>query len=180
MSEFRITRRTALAGRPAVVCAGINIEVLPEGTVFHLLANPASDAMASLRADASSFGLSLRAVAPGQWFVIGEKLLSHAELKALEMRLKPKVDIVDQSHGRVRILVRGPMAVRVLAKGTAVDLALSAFPVGHASTTLIGHIAAHVTRIDQDAFELIVLRSFAESLWDELGLMSQEFGKALH
>jgi sarcosine oxidase gamma subunit len=96
------------------------------------------------------------------------------------LRLKPKVDIVDQSHGRVRILVRGPMAVRVLAKGTAVDLALSAFPVGHASTTLIGHIAAHVTRIDQDAFELIVLRSFAESLWDELGLMSQEFGKALH
>ncbi len=43
--------------------------------------------------------------------------------------------------------------------------------VGGSTATLIGHIAAHVTRVDKDAFEIIVLRGFAESLWDDLARM---------
>jgi len=84
--------------------------------------------------------------------------------------------VVDQSHGRVRIALSGPMATRVLAKGTAADLSLTAFPIHHATTTLIGHIAAHLTRIAEDRFELIVLRGFAESQWEDLDRMSAEFG----
>jgi sarcosine oxidase subunit gamma len=64
---------------------------------------------------------------------------------------------------------------RVLAKGTAVDLTLSAFPIGKSTTTLIGHIAAHITRMSAEGFEIMVLRGFAESLWDDLARMSAEF-----
>jgi len=171
MSKYRVTLRPALEGKQPIRRNGVSLEARPEGTLLHLLAGPSVSDLPEFSVHAA--GLSLRPVSPGQWFAVGDAALPHAELQAQASSLKAEADVVDQSHGRIRIVVRGPMATPVLAKGTAVDLA--AFPVGHSATTLIGHIAAHVTRIDEDAFELIVLRGFAESLWDELARMSLEF-----
>jgi sarcosine oxidase subunit gamma len=100
---------------------------------------------------------------------------TNSEITALISTLEPKADCVDQSHGRVRIRVSGAKVEQMLAKGTAVDLAPIAFPLGHATTTLIGHVAAHITRTDSESFEIIVLRGFAESLWDDLETMGREF-----
>lgn len=175
MSEFRVTLRPALADRPPIARSGVHIEALPEGTVLHLLANTSSPKTPALDAEAKAAGLSLRTLSPGQWFAVGATPFPFAELNDLKAILKPKADIVDQSHGRVRIAIRGPMATRVLAKGTAVDFALAEFPVGQSTTTLVGHIAVHLTRTGEEAFELIVLRGFAESLWDDLARMSVEF-----
>ncbi|SEH97851.1 sarcosine oxidase, gamma subunit family, heterotetrameric form [Rhizobium tibeticum] len=36
-------------------------------------------------------------------------------------------------------------------------------------------IAAHITRVDEDVFEIIVLRGFAEILWDDLARMCAEY-----
>jgi sarcosine oxidase subunit gamma len=96
-------------------------------------------------------------------------------MKSLFAALEPRATGVDQSHGRVRIRIEGKMASRALSKGNAVDLDPSAFPVGQSAVTLIGHIAAHMTRVAPEAFEIIVLRGFAESLWDDLARMSLEF-----
>jgi heterotetrameric sarcosine oxidase gamma subunit len=68
-------------------------------------------------------------VSPGQWFIVGNKLLSRSEITALISTLEPKADCVDQSHGRVRIRVSGSKVEQMLAKGTAVDLAPTAFPL---------------------------------------------------
>lgn len=171
MSKYRVTLRPALEDKQPVQRNGIRLEPLPEGTLLHLLARASASELPGFSGHAT--GLSLRPVSPGQWFAVGDTALTHASLQALASLLKPEVDVVDQSHGRIRILVQGAMAMRVLAKGTAVDLA--ALPVGRSVTTLIGHITAHVTRVDYDTFELIVLRGFAESLWDELVQMSLEF-----
>lgn len=173
MSQFRVTLRPALAGRAPVLRSGVSIVALPEGALLHLVSRPTGDDVTSLVCDTAAAGLVLRSMAPGQWLAVGDKGLSQIDLKALQQSVKTRADIVDQSHGRIRILVKGPMAMRVLAKGTAVDLAV--FPIGHSSTTLIGHIAAHVTRLGEEEFELIVLRGFAESLWDDLARMSLEF-----
>ncbi|WFU11828.1 sarcosine oxidase subunit gamma family protein (plasmid) [Rhizobium sp. CB3090] len=175
MSEFRVTLRPALAGRPPIARSGVYIEALPEGTVLHLLANTSFTTMPALDTEAKAAGLSLRTLSPGQWFAVGTTPFPFAELNELKAILKPKADIVDQSHGRVRTAIRGHMATRVLAKGSAVDFALAEFAVGQSTTTLIGHIAVHLTRTEEEAFELIVLRGFAESLWDDLAQMSVEF-----
>ncbi|MEF0942807.1 sarcosine oxidase subunit gamma family protein [Rhizobium sp. BR 362] len=175
MSEFRVALRPALAGQPPIARSGVHIEALPDGTVLHLLANTSSPKMPALAAEAKVAGLSLRTLSPGQWFAVGATPFPLAGLKDLKAVLKAKADIVDQSHGRVRIAVRGPIATRVLAKGTAVDFALAEFPVGKSTTTLVGHIGVHLTRTEEEAFELIVLRGFAESLWDDLERMSVEF-----
>lgn len=175
MSKVLIKSRPALANHEAIRRTGVTIEALPEGTVLHVLAHPAADNAQGSQAAFAAAGLSLRPVAPGQWFAVKDTVMSDEQIDALVATLKPWADIVDQSHGRVRILISGKKSTKVLAKGTAVDVSLSAFPIGHASTTLIGHISAHLTRISEENFELTVLRGFAESLWDDLARMSIEF-----
>lgn len=175
MSEFCVTLRSVLGFKQPVNSDGISLRALPEGHVIHVLAK-ANDAAVEVRLASLGDGspTAVRAAGPGQWFIVGNATKSHAELVALLDAL-PDAFGVDQSHGRVRMLLAGPMVERVLAKGTAVDVSLSAFPVGRSATTLIGHIAAHITRVDSGGFEVMVLRGFAESLWEDLSLMCREF-----
>jgi len=170
MSDLPLVSRPALAGKAPLDTAGIRLRALPEGHVIHVLARPGADPSAALAKLAS--GSTVRPVAPGQWFIVGDALLTQEETGTLLAKLGPDAVGVDQSHGRVRILISGRMVERVLAKGIAADLALAAFPVGHATTALVEHIAAHVTRVGEQEFELMVLRGFAESLWDGLVRMS--------
>ena len=151
------THRPALAGP---VGGGARVTALPEGGVLHLLA----------RAGAPAPELDgLRAAGPGQWFLVSE---APADVAALAARF-PDLAICDQGHGRVRIAVEGPRAAEMLAKGTAVDLERMA--VGASAQTLIGPIGAHLTRTGDQAFELMVLRGFADSLWRDLEAMAAEW-----
>ncbi|OQP84800.1 hypothetical protein BTR14_18255 [Rhizobium rhizosphaerae] len=170
--SMTLRHHPVLGGKAALRLKDVTLEALPEGHVLQLLA-AAPEAGPGLR---ERIGDSdLRPLAPGQWLLIGNAPLTPEDLTGLEERLKPVADIVDQSHGRVRIALSGPAARAVLAKGTAVDLDAAAFPVGHAAQTLIGHIGAHLARTGEDSFELTVLRGFAESLWDDLAQMAAEF-----
>ncbi|RUW96766.1 sarcosine oxidase subunit gamma [Mesorhizobium sp. M8A.F.Ca.ET.059.01.1.1] len=176
MSEFRVTLRPALATMHPVASDRIALEALAEGHVIHVLGKPGDEGLAARLAPLSDGSAhAVRFAGPGQWYIVGDGMISHAELTALSEALKPDGFGIDQSQGRVRILAKGLMVERVLAKGTGVDLSLAAFPVGHSTTTLIGHIAAHVTRTGENAFEIMVLRGFAESLWDDLARMCAEY-----
>ncbi|PST26790.1 sarcosine oxidase subunit gamma family protein [Mesorhizobium plurifarium] len=176
MSEFRPTLRPALASRQAVVAADFRLSPLPEGTIVHVLARPGQEGVVSfLGSLAGAAPHALRPVSPDQWFIIRDDPTPHQDMKSLFAALEPRATGVDQSHGRVRIRIEGKMAQRALSKGTALDLDPSAFPIGQSAATLIGHIAVHITRVGPDAFEIIVLRSFAESLWDDLARMGLEF-----
>ncbi len=176
MSEFRPTLRPVLGTKQAVSSATLKLSPLPEGTIIHVLARPGEQDMAPfLESLPKAAGHAVRPVSPGQWFIVREEQMPHQEMKSLFAALEPRATGVDQSHGRVRIRIEGKMAARALSKGTALDLDPSAFPVGQSAVTLIGHIAAHITRVGSEAFEIIVLRGFAESLWDDLARMSLEF-----
>lgn len=176
MSKYRLTLRPVLADRQTIKSTSVSLSALPEGYVIHVLAQTnGPDIVPLLKHLTSGETHAVRPVAPGQWFLVGDEALSHDQLAALTTNLHPQATMLDQSHGRIRICAKGPMTERVLAKGTGVDLRETAFPIGHCVTTLIGHIAAHITRTDHHVFELIVLRGFAESLWDDLARMSAEF-----
>ena len=87
--------------------AAIWLAALPQGAVLHVLAPPASaTAMTTeLTALGASRSLTLRAAAPGQWYLLGDSELSAADISALRTALAGKADILDQSHARARILV---------------------------------------------------------------------------
>ncbi|WP_018237297.1 sarcosine oxidase subunit gamma family protein [Ensifer sp. BR816] len=176
MSDFRPILRPALATKKAVASAALKLSPLPEGTILHVLARSGEqDIVPLLDSLAKPAAHAVRPVSPGQWFIVHEEPMHHKEMKSLFAALEPRATGVDQSHGRVRIRIEGKMASRALSKGTAVDLDPSAFPIGQSAVTLIGHIAAHLTRVAPEAFEIIVLRGFAESLWDDLARMSLEY-----
>lgn len=183
MADFALLHRPALATAKsgsfgAAPSKGrITLTALPEGHVLHVLAARGSgDLQGLIPRIGDGTTHAVRPYGPGQWFVIGDKPLSAAEIFGKTPVLDGRASISDQGHGRVRIGISGASVEAVLAKGTAVDLALSNFPVGHSAMTLIGHISALITRTGAESFELLVLRGFAESLWDELIQMSLEFG----
>lgn len=173
-SDFRPVHRPVLGTGQSISSPAIRLTPLPEATIIHVLAAPgaAADIEAQLHSLVKG---DVRPLSPGQWFIVAEEPWPHDRITEVLARLEPQASGVDQSHGRVRIRIEGSMVERVLAKGTAVDLAIAAFPTGHSATTLIGHITTHLTRVDTFAFEIIVLRGFAESLWDDLARMSLEF-----
>lgn len=183
MVDFALLHRSALVGAKAgsfgATSTGsrIALAALAEGHVLQVLAAHRSGDLQSLVAQIGDGGpYAVRAYGPGQWFVVGDAALSAADLSSKAVLLAGKASIADQSHGRVRIGISGTSVEAVLAKGTAVDLDQAHFIIGHSAVTLIGHISALITRTGVDSFELMVLRGFAESLWDDLVQMSLEFG----
>lgn len=176
MSDFVIEHRAALGDKEPLSFMGVTLRALPEGHVLHVLSESADgDLSGAIRTALGTDDKAVRFVSPGQWFVVGDAPITGDAFALTSEKLKGLGDVVDQSHGRIRIEVTGPKASAVLAKGTAADLSLASFPVGHATTTLIGHIGAHITRTADEGFELMVLRGFAVSLWDELADLSGEF-----
>lgn len=169
--------RAVLSGNAPQESASIRITPLPEGHVIEVLAKKTdADLYADLeKLSSKETDCPVRTGGPGQWFVVGDTPLSRNEINELFESLATRADCIDQSHGRVRIGLSGPKVEQILAKGTAVDLAPSAFPAGHATPTQIGHVTAHLTRIAPDGFEIMVLRGFAQSLWDDICLMAQEY-----
>ncbi|WP_349436028.1 sarcosine oxidase subunit gamma family protein [Pararhizobium sp. A13] len=183
MVDFALLHRSALTGAKTGLFGAtstgsrIALTALPEGHVLHVLAAHGSGDLQSLVAQIGDGGpYAVRAYGAGQWFVVGDAALSVADISGKAALLASKGSIADQSHGRVRIGISGASTEAVLAKGTAVDLDRASFAIGHSTMTLIGHISALITRTGVDSFELMVLRGFAESLWDELVQMSLEFG----
>ncbi|MBY5750071.1 sarcosine oxidase subunit gamma [Rhizobium leguminosarum] len=147
--------------------AGLRLEALPEGHLLHVLGAIEPTALATELVKA---GFAKSSIQAGfrQWFVAGDEPLVPASLDALVAALAGKASVMDQSHGRVRIGVSGRSSRALLSRGTAVDLDPSVFPEGHSAMTMVGHLSVQIVRTGDDSFELTVLRSFAESLWDDL------------
>jgi len=173
MGEIALTRRPALAHAAAGSETSVRLEPLPEGYVLHALAAAGvTDVEMRLTRLADGTAHAVRNYAPRQWFVVGDSALSAAAVLEKAAALGPDLALSDQSHARVRLAVSGPRARHLLAKGAAVDFSARAFPLGFSAATMFNHIGVHITRTGDDRFELMVLRSFAESLWEELAILS--------
>ena len=119
---------------------------------------------------------SLRCVGPGVWLVVGpsEGLPDAASLRT---QLGAHATVVDLSHARCVLQLRGAAAARTLAKYCGLDLDLSAFPTGSATNTRFGHIGMHLARTDDSpTFELLVFRGYAEFVFEALCDGAAEFG----
>jgi sarcosine oxidase subunit gamma len=111
-----------------------------------------------------------------QYYVVADGRGEGALYRELKDRLDGLASVTDQSHGRIIIRVAGPKSRAVLAMGTPVDLHADEFPIGKSAVTQMAHVGVHLTRVDQDGFELSVFRGFAESFWEWLAARAEEFG----
>lgn len=144
-----------------------HLELVEGAGLFSVLAfkGQADAVEAALKAQP---GLSPRKVGPGEWLVVTpERSIGVGEIAGAM--------VVDQSHGRTLFRLKGPQAVRILMKGVGVDLPGDAFPVGQSAMMAFQHLTVNLARTGEDSFQLIVLRSFAESLHHDLRLAGREF-----
>ena len=174
MADFELIHRPAVGATTAPSSDGFAIRAMPEGTLIQVLGKPGGEDLAvRLRDLVGGDATAVRGFGPGQWLVVKDQPTSHADLQIQFAKLVPHAFGVDQTHGRIRIEVSGRAVSSVLAKGTAVDF--EGMAIGQSAMTMMGHISVHLTRCAADRFELIVLRGFAESLWEELVLLSAEY-----
>jgi sarcosine oxidase subunit gamma len=111
-----------------------------------------------------------------QYYAISEGRNEGALYQELKTRLKSFASVSDQSHGRVVIVVAGPKARALLAKGSAVDFHPREFPVGAAAATQMAHVGVHVSCPAADRYEVSLFRGFSEHFWEWLTEQAEEFG----
>ncbi|OUR75439.1 hypothetical protein A9Q83_18675 [Alphaproteobacteria bacterium 46_93_T64] len=111
-----------------------------------------------------------------QWIVTSNDLEEGDLYEQLARSLEGLASITDQSHGRLTLSVTGIHARNVLSKGTSVDLHPRVFGTGHCAVTQMAHVGVHVACTGTNEFELLLFRGFAESFWEWLTEMSEEFG----
>lgn len=97
------------------------------------------------------------------WVGKGEALLMGADCPDL-----PGAACVDQSDAWCVVEIAGEAAEAVLARLVPVDLRAAVFKRGHTIKSLLGHMTASITRTGANAFQIMVFRSMAETLVEEL------------
>jgi sarcosine oxidase subunit gamma len=162
----RPEHKPALTGKETVEGSGIRLEPLPEGHLLHVMGAIDGDSLINALSAAGLATSAVRQAGYQQWYITGEESLPPSHITLLADHLRGRGFVCDQSHGRIRIALSGPRAADVLARGTAVDLDRAAFPVGQSAVTLFGHVSVQLTRTQAMRFELTVLRSFAEDLYE--------------
>lgn len=142
-------------GRAAIKTAtGLTLKVAPgSGTV---------------KSQATAFN-----IAPARWMVSGED----ADLVGkLSDAIADDGSVTDISHGRTVLRIDGSESRWVLAKIFAVDFSEEAFARGDGLATAHHDILAQIQRVDADAFDIYVFRSFARSFWRLLRHSAEEVG----
>ncbi len=79
---------------------------------------------------------------------------------------------IELSNARVRLVLNGAAAADVLAKGCGINLARADH---RCAPTLFGDIPVSLTRLAETRFELIVARSFSQSLLNRLAEAGREY-----
>jgi sarcosine oxidase subunit gamma len=160
--------RHALAG---LVLTGLempgknHLELVERESVSSILAYAGQEASVGKALLAESTE-GTRYVGPGEWLFVGE----------LARPIDPGLALVtDQTHGRSRFRLTGPDAARILRKGAGVDFDGGGFPVGSSGNMAFGHLTINLARLAAGRFEILVMRSFAESLFHDIKVAGREY-----
>ena len=119
--------------------------------------------------------ISVRHVGPGEWLAVSETLGAESLARDLAMLDVARASFFEQSDGRVVLRLSGPSVRRILAKCVAVDLHPQVFAEGQSASMLCCHVSANLARTGPDRFEIIVPRSYAGSVFEEVMEMGREF-----
>ena len=117
---------------------------------------------------------------PDEWWVI-----TAVEDPALADRLSEALAdhpaaVTDLSESRACIRVSGPRARDLLAKGCSLDLHPRVFSPGHCAQSHLAKAQVVLHQVSEEpAFDLYVLRSFADYLWAWLEDAAGEYGLAV-
>ena len=99
------------------------------------------------------------------WFGLDQAMLIGP---APDARLSEFAAVVDQSDGWAVLRLEGVRAEDVLARLVSVDMRAGQFKRGQAMRMQLQHLHVSITRIGGDVFQIMVMRSMAKTLVDDL------------
>jgi heterotetrameric sarcosine oxidase gamma subunit len=113
-------------------------------------------------------------VGPGRFWIAGPQ---GAWVASLRQAVPPEVGCLTAlSHARVRLLLDGPCAREVLCQGISLDLHPEVFRCDAYALTGLRDTPVLLHRAGTDRYELYVLRTFAEWIWEWLTDAALPFG----
>ena len=102
---------------------------------------------------------------PDEWLVVAPEGASDLAAQATKAAADHPASIVDVSHRSRTLEITGPRAAWCLNAFCALDLDMSAFPVGMCTRTRLGQAEIVLWRIAPEVFHLDVPRSFVPYVW---------------
>ncbi len=123
---------------------------------------------------------SLQWLAPDEWLLIVPSGSEFAVEQKLRAALEGQhIQVVNVSGGQSLLELRGPHVREVLMKSTSYDVHPNNFPVGKAVGTVFAKSQLVIRRTGEEAWELLIRRSFSDYWWLWLQDASAEYGLAI-
>jgi sarcosine oxidase, subunit gamma len=118
----------------------------------------------------------VRWIGPTEWLIS----VPGGQVFELEMTFQNQMaghfQVVNVSGGNTIFRLSGTHVRDVLKKSTSIDVHPSAFAVGKVVSSNFAKSSAVICRVDEQSYELVVRRSFADYLWLWIQDASQEYG----
>ncbi len=142
-----------------------HLTVIRRPVIFFVLAHAGHEVSV---AEALSLveNITVRSVSPSDWLVVSQS--ADAGTIAASLAAIAGLSFAEQSDGQVLIALSGPEVRTILAKCVAVDLHPDAFAEGFSAPMMVCRVAGNLARTGADTFEIIVPRSYAGYVFDEL------------
>jgi sarcosine oxidase subunit gamma len=173
----------ALGERPFPGIVDLRGEHRSASAAFELAFGFALPAEPNTAASKGKAGAKTRVVAlwlgPDEWWVLGGDPAKLAGKLAKALDGQPAT-VTEVSESRTCIRVAGPHARDLLAKGCPLDLHPRVFKAGACAQGQLAKASVLIHQVDDEpAYDVYVLRSFAEYLWLWLEDAAREYGIAV-
>jgi len=160
--------------------ACISLRGAPTPELRHVVAEHAGCGLPLNPHEATAHGgVAALWLGPDEWLITGDGD-GEALAPALQQALRTQfASVTDVSHAWCAIRLAGPNSRDVLSKGCSLDLHPRAFQPGHVTRSLLAQATVILHQTGDDAYDIVVRRSYADYLWQWLEDAGKEFGVAV-
>ncbi|MGG7516561.1 sarcosine oxidase subunit gamma [Allorhizobium undicola] len=107
-------------------------------------------------------------LSPGQWLAFSTELTLEALFALLRQASGPEVAVIAKSDAYAVLRLTGPHSRRLLNSALALDLHPDAFGAGQSACSLFHQVPVVLLARGGDGFDLLVPRSFAAYVYEEI------------
>ena len=115
-------------------------------------------------------------LAPDEWLIIVDSGSEYEVEQKLRASLTGHFAVSDISGAQTLLEISGENVINLMKKSTGYDLHLDSFPVGKVIGTTFAKAGAHILRVADDKFQLVIRRSFSDYIWLWIQQASKEYG----
>lgn len=115
-------------------------------------------------------------LAPDEWLIVVDSGKEFEMEQKLRSCLTGHFAVSDISGAQTLLEISGENVIELMMKSTGYDVHLDSFPVGKVIGTTFAKAGAHILRLSENKFQLVIRRSFSDYVWLWIQQASKEYG----